>query len=147
MPYTLKEIREMSQSANIEVRKRARYADICPEVLKHVENLLLEDRMTLSLHKTLPEYALFSLAKDPEVDIRRVVSQKRQLTAKICELLIDDEDEIVRSTILKNPMCPDYLLERASQDDNPWIRGIAQEVKNKRVAARSVQKPGTEHDD
>ncbi len=80
-----------------------------------------EMRFWAAQNKTVPLSVLRMLARDEDSRVRSMVAMKRKLDEDSFVLLASDRDAGVRHHVACNPKTPIVVLQRLSQDPEPFV--------------------------
>lgn len=106
---------------------RAALEPAADEVWLDVIQRFPEMRRWVAHNKTVPEPILEVLAEDPDAEVRSSVAMKRKLSSELFARLAGDSEPHVRMRIALNQKVPEVILEMLAGDPDPDVAEAARE--------------------
>ena len=108
------------------------------ELVSLVSHPDVEVRRVLAQRTDLSNVLNRRLAHDPDWRVRQqLVLWHKRLPVDVFETLADDPSWIVRKTLPGNKHCPPSVIEELSTDRSPWVRQAA--VRSPNITDRTIQ--------
>lgn len=127
MIKTVEEFIRLRTSENEEEYLRAAHEEAPIEVWEKLIKEHEDMKVWVARNKKVPLSILEILSNDPDPQVRSSVAVKRKLNRQLFEKLAHDFDESVRMRIVRNPKTPKDIIKILSNDKWIEIRSVAEE--------------------